>query len=257
MDKIIDIHELLNRFELLLDDEPLFSDLRRAFIDGDRNSLYRVMQFISHSQLIESVRKLESDPKFDRDCISQGQIKSKKWLIDSLKKLNLNLGTVFLCAGWYATLATMIFESDILVEKIRSFDIDDTCRDIAEIFNKPWVLNDWEFKTATYDIMDVNYTTFTYNVYRSDGSICELTDSPDTIINTSCEHIKDFNIWYSKIPRGKLVILQTNNYFEIEDHINCSKNILEFAEQTPMTNCLYQGALELPKYTRYMRIGYK
>ena len=28
-----------------------------------------------------------------------------------LKKIGMHLGTVFLCAGWYGTLATMLFES--------------------------------------------------------------------------------------------------------------------------------------------------
>ena len=52
---------------------------------------------------------------------------------------------------------------------------------------------------------------------------CELTDhSPDTVINTSCEHIENFNEWYDKIPKGKIVILQTNNYFDFE-HVNCSR----------------------------------
>jgi hypothetical protein len=250
-------HELLNRLELLYPNNSSFSDLRRAFIDNDRNSMYRVLQTLSQSQLIEAIRKLEGTEGFNEDCLSQGQIQSKTWLVETLKTLDVDLGIVFLCAGWYATLATMIFESDIQVNKIRSFDIDDSCRLIAETFNKPWVLQDWKFKTATYNILDIDYSGFTYNVFRSDGTACELHDAPDTVINTSCEHIENFDEWYNKIPNGKLVILQSNNYFEIEDHVNCVRGPLQFAEQAPMSECLYQGAIELPKYTRFMRIGYK
>ena len=189
--------------------------------------------------------------------MSRGQIKSKLWLIEELKKLDLNLGTIFLCGGWYATLATMIFENDLDVKKIRSFDLDNNCWKIAEIFNKPWVMKDWQFKSCTQDIHDINYSTHVYNVYRSNGSTCELTDSPDTVINTSCEHIENFKSWYEKIPSGKIVILQTNNYFDLPEHINCSKTIDDFADQTPMTEVLYSGELFLEKYSRFMRIGIK
>jgi hypothetical protein len=118
-------------------------------------------------------------------------------------------------------------------------------------------MKEWKFKSCTQDIHDINYDTHVYNVNRSDGSICELTDSPDTIINTSCEHIENFDKWYDKIPAGKILILQTNNYFDLPEHVNCSKTLEDFSKQTPMTKTLYQGELFLEKYSRYMRIGIK
>ena len=39
--------------------------------------------------------------------------------IIELKKLNPQLGTVFLCAGWYATLSTMLFENDFDIKCVR------------------------------------------------------------------------------------------------------------------------------------------
>ncbi len=84
-----------------------------------------------------------------------------------------------------------------------------------------------------------------------------ITESADTVINTSCEHIENFSKWYDLIPDGKLVVLQSNNFFDVEEHVNCVSNIKEFAEMTPMSNVLYEGELPLDKYTRYMRIGYK
>ena len=250
-------HELLDRLEILNPTNSFFSDLRKTVLDDDKYALFRIIQKHTDSQLVEGLRKLKDDETFVADSFSRGQLQSKIWVIEELKKLDIDLGTVFLCAGWYATLATMIFESGITVGKIRSFDIDDSCRHIAETFNKPWVLQDWRFKTATYNILDIDYNNFVYNVLRSDGSVCELTDGPDTIINTSCEHIANFKEWYDKIPKGKLMVLQSNNYFDIEDHVNCVSGPLDFEKQSPMTTILYQGALELSKYTRFMRIGIK
>ena len=303
----MEIKDIVNRFELLESTNQNLINLRRAYIDKDLSSIFRLSTVTNNNIEIEDLRKsviegnlhslfriinhdelrkliLEdniwslwkllssyTDTQFvaalknfqvnqieiNLDCLSQGQIKSKKWLIEEVIKLNLDLGTVFLCAGWYATLATMLFESSIKIDKIRSFDIDPSCVSIAEIFNKPWVLEDWKFKSCTKNILDINYDFYTYGVVRSNGTICELSDCPNTIINTSCEHIENFDIWYNLIPKDKIVILQTNNYGEIEDHINCSSSLEEFRTQTPMTTLLYEGELVLDKYTRYMRIGIK
>ena len=107
----------------------------------------------------------------------------------------------------------------------------------------------------------------TYNTIRCtspfayDSTLVECHDVPNTIINTSCEHIEDFDTWYNSIPDGKLVILQNNNYFDIEDHISCVKDIEEFREQCPINNLLYGGTIELNEmeggYNRFMLIGQK
>lgn len=298
--------ELLDRFELLYPTKSKIVDLRRAYIDKDFSSLFRLLpEQVSGDiedlrkavieQNIHSVFRLVDDddlrkliledntwklwPILERyvdtqfiaafknfyvneteiwnDCFSRGQLQSKLWLVKELNRLDLDLGIVFLCAGWYATLATMLFESGIKIDRIRSFDIDDSCYSIAETFNKPWVKDEWRFKATTQDIFDIDFNLHTYLVKRADGSTCDLTESPNTIINTSCEHIENFDNWYAKIPQGKLVILQSNNYYEVEEHVNCSKDAEEFSLSTPMSNCLYLGELQLEKYSRFMKIGYK
>lgn len=208
------------------------------------------------SQLVKSLYNVLDNPTFNKDCLSNGQLTSKEWLITEVSKLNLNLGTVFLCAGWYATLATMIFESDIPVTKIRSFDIDTNCVAIAEQFNKPWVIDNWKFKASIANIIEMAYPTI-YIVTRSNNSTIELYDMPDTIINTSCEHINNFTTWFDAIPLNTIVILQSNNYISIHDHVNCSESLDDFKQLTPFTQELFSGELVLPKYTRYMRIGIK
>jgi hypothetical protein len=254
---MIEIKDLLNRFELLYPDNQNIKDLR-LLLDDNMWSLWRLLGNEVDSNFITALKYFYTNNiEFDRDCFSQGQLKSKLWLINELKALDLELGTVFLCAGWYGTLATLMFENNLNLEKIRSFDIDPSCATIAERFNKPWVMEGWKFKATTKNIFDINYVKDSYTVVKSDGTTEQLSDEPATIINTSCEHIENFDTWYSKIPKGKLVILQTNDYVENEDHVNCSTNLKEFEMQTPMTTCLYSGELQLEKYTRYMRIGYR
>lgn len=279
---MLEIYEILDRFELLYPNNNKLSDLRRAYIDRDLNSIFRIVDDQNKDDLRKLILEdniwklwpllnqsvktqfvfafkyfLVNNIEYDKDCFSRGQLRSKIWLVSELKKLNVDLGTVFLCAGWYATLSTMIFESGICVNKIRSFDTDPTCAAIAERFNKPWEMDAWRFKATTKNILDIDYNTYTFDAVTPDGSIFKIVDSPNTIINTSCEHIENYAEWYSKIPTGKLVVLQGNNYFEITEHVNCSSNLQEFSNKSPMTTTLYEGALELPKYTRFMKIGFK
>jgi len=252
------LHSLFRLFENISNDDQT-TDLRKAMLNNDRYALFRLLKSMNDSSLVDAMKKIDTLDNFNQDALSQGQIKSKVWLIKELEKLDLNLGTIFLCAGWYAILATMLFESNCKIDKIRSFDIDPDCIEIAEIFNKLFVLDNWKFKAITEDIFNIDYFQHTWQTYSKTNNRTSrpITDSPTTIINTSCEHISDFNEWYSKIPNGKIVVLQTNNYFEIEEHVNCSESLEKFADNTPMETVLFSGELELPKYTRFMRIGFR
>lgn len=206
------------------------------------------------SQIKRTLHKFpESEPALI-DAFSLGQLKSKLWLIDNLPN---NLGLVFICAGWYGTLASLMFDrARDKFDKIRSFDLDESCAAVADTINRPWVIDGWQFKASTLDILEMGYP-ITYITYRANGSIAELTENPDTIINTSCEHISNFQLWYQQIPNNTLVVLQNNDFFDIKEHVNCVNNLHEFKKQTPMSTTLYEGVLNLEKYNRFMMIGYK
>jgi len=224
----------------------------------DDKDVFGRMFVLTNNNLFNQLRNaVDNEGAELSDALSWGQLKSKRWLVSELEKLNLDLGTIFLCAGWYATLASMLFDSSCKIDKIRSFDIDPSCERIAETINRERVKNSWKFKAGTLDIQNLIYENFSYITHRYDGSKLELTDSANTIINTSCEHIQNFDVWYNKIPSGKIVILQTNNFIEIEEHVNCSNSLEEFRIQTPMSIELYEGELVFSDYTRYMRIGYR
>lgn len=192
------------------------------------------------------------------DAFSKGQIESKLWLLNTLKETQIhNLGLVYLLAGWYGLLGHMLLSDDKIHCKIRSFDIDKDCARIAESFNRQYVLNNWQFKATTKDIHDIDYTSHKYKTLRANGTEVELHEVPDTIINTSCEHIANFDDWYEKIPKGKLLILQSNNYYELPEHVNCSSNLNDFKDSCLMNELIYSGTLSTEKYDRFMLIGRK
>ena len=200
------------------------------------------------------------------DAFTQGQLRSKLWLLKHLR--GIDLGIVFICAGWYGTLARAMFENErIHFNKIRSFDIDPKCAEVADMINKQWNIDDFKFKASTVDIHSFEWSdspapsdgtigNFYYNTI-ADNKTVQLKDNPNTFINTSCEHIEKFTDWFNLLPAGKLVALQSNDYFDLPEHVNCVKDINQFKQQAPLSNIIYEGELELEKYTRFMLIGYK
>ena len=247
------LEEINDRVKLLWPNR----EFTKVYMSG--GSYWDQLHELIPSQLIRGLKKHNDTIG---DALSQGQIKSKQWLLEILQ--GIDLGMVFICAGWYGILAIMMFEDEnIFVNKIRSFDIDDNCWKIAEDLNEPWKTDNWRFKATTLDIValfnywygeDGLYHYFTTNIK---GKRVHVKEMPDTIINTSCEHIEKFTEWFNAIPKGKLVALQTNNYFNLPEHVNCVKDINQFKQQAPLNNIIYEGSLELEKYTRYMLIGYK
>jgi len=188
----------------------LFNELRKAVLEKNIHSIFRVIQAIDGNENIDLIRNsvinkgddievlrrtlslfvksetldtliktLRNFPKSDiKDAFARGQLHSKKWLVSEVEKIGMHLGTVFLCAGWYGTLATMLFESKkVHLDKIRSFDIDESCWRIAESINKPWVMDEWKFKATTQDIHKINFNEYQYTTLRSNGTARELFDT--------------------------------------------------------------------------------
>lgn len=191
------------------------------------------------------------------DALSWGQLNSKLWLIDELLKLDRDLGIVFLLGGWYGTLAKFMFETPLKIRCIRSFDIDDSCWKIADTINRPSLIDGWKFKAITEDIFKINFEGHEWYGWSNNKQAWTgpVFDVPDTIINTSCEHMGD--TWIDKIPKGKLIILQTNDFLEGNGHINCIETKEEMIEKYKLSEVLYIGKLELDKYNRFMLIGIK
>lgn len=228
------------------------------------NRILKGFHELSPNPFMDSVRRClnewpESVDAF-ADALSIGQIKSKKWLIEELSTANIPLGVVYLIGGWYSTLGFLLLQNDFNIERLISIDIDPTCEDIAQRLNLENV-HRWKFKAITENAYKLNYGRFKKDKFlfysKSRDEHVEIVTEPQTVINTSCEHFDNFSDWYNKIADGTLVVLQSNNYFEIADHKNCSHNLQEFEDQTPMSHVYYSGELQLEKYTRYMRIGYK
>jgi len=167
------------------------------------------------------------------NSVNDNQIKNKLWLIDKLKPY-LDIYTnpkISIAAGWHGLLAHLLDDKD----NITSFDIDNTCK-----------------KTKLFD--NVNYKT--NDIVKQDPK------ESDILICTSCEHIIDDNVmtWIKRKKENSIVVLQSNDYFQIEDHINCKKSLPDFKKSLLKKaknkkidlRVINSYELEMPKYTRFM-----
>ena len=169
----------------------------------------------------------------------KGQVNSKVWLTEQLtgfvpvRPLN-----IVIYGGWNGVLASVLFNSNIAVRRITSVDIDPVCEDIANTVNKRYEM-EGKFSAVTADM-------------------CEYTTNADVVINTSCEHIsqQQYDQWLNNQPDTATFVLQSNNYFELDEHIRCSTDLDDFVRMSNINSYL-RKTLETPKYERYMIIGKK
>ena len=228
------------------------------FITGSR--------YIIPQNMKKMINRFEGDAL--TDAFSRGQLRSKKWLIDMVTALEIDLGdTIYVCAGWYGVLSALMFER-IDVKNIYSFDIDPNTDNPADTLNKEYIMDNMRFKSFVNDVRELKCEsqTLPVNHYKySDATTFEKTSTmheiaaPTCVINTSCEHIEDFDVWFSSIPEGTLVIMQNNNFVEHDDDtvVNTIGHEDAWSDKLNLSEVIFKGTLNLEKYDRYMVIGRK
>lgn len=170
-----------------------------------------------------------------------GQLKSKEKLVTHLESyFDLNQRpNIIIHGGWNGVLASMLFNSKFLdIAHITSVDIDPSVEETARTINKNQEM-EGRFTARTADMCTDKYKA-------------------DIVINTSCEHLSKSKLkqWFNNIPQGTMYVMQSNNYSELEEHINCVNSSGELAESVDAKDYNVEEII-LPKYTRYMISGIK
>ena len=188
------------------------------------------------------------------DAFSRGQLRSKLWVSDTVNDLGIDLGDmVYVCAGWYGVLPSILFERN-KVENILSFDSDDATDNPADTLNKEKTIDGLKFKAVVKDIHELKYKTesFDVNHYQySDVTEFNITKqsmpvkmNATCVINTSCEHIENFDKWWAGIPDGMLVIMQNNDFDDDEAHQHAEDTVTsleEFSKRLNLSENYYEG----------------
>jgi len=197
------------------------------------------------------------------DALSRSQIKSKIWLVDELANISTHWNNIVLLAGWYGQLVEL-FGTDlgkVVFEKLRNIEIDkDACYESDYNFNLRR-LDNHKVKSVFADInnLTLHSTGYEWEVENfKTGETYTEKFLPNLIINTSAEHMT--TEWFDQIrfkpwKEKPIVAIQSNNYFELEEHVNCVHSIDHMKKIFPMEDILYEGELQLKGYKRVMLIG--
>lgn len=176
-----------------------------------------------------------------RDCISDGQIASKLWLLEILSHSDFykhvrdrNDTKVAIVGGWYGTLG-LLFHCEGFQFKITSIDIDPEASMVAANFTAFTGID-----IVTQDMFQTDYSKY------------------DVVINTSSEHIENFEEWMNNLPKGIFVILQNNDFHKGNGHVNCFESLDSFVKTcSKFIHIQNQDSMAASNYNRFMVMGYK
>jgi len=206
--------------------------------------------------------RLDNDPVALQDAFSRGQVLSKIWIIQELKKIKEgNLGNILVLAGWFGQFISYIDNFDF--DDARIIELDKSaCIASDRIFNLDHI-EGHKVKSVLANInnLELNKNGYNLNVktYHSDNDEGYTQQFlPNLIVNTSSEHMSEewfFQLKFKELNSDPLVIIQSNNLFDIEEHVNCVHSIDHMKKKYPFDQILYEGELELYGYKRFMLIG--
>ena len=172
------------------------------------------------------------------DSFSEGQFVNKTWAVEELNKLITDeYDECWIIGGWHGLFSHLFAESGFK-KKIVNIDLDPICNVIGQQLK---VHENIRFKND--DGIDI------FHKFNYDNKI---------VVCTACEHIDQDELEFmirQKKP-GMLMCLQSNNYYDVNSHINCSDTLKDFISSLPLKQILYSGEKNYKnKYDRFMVIG--
>lgn len=184
---------------------------------------------------------LESSPPTPQGSITDDLLYSKIWAVEELKNLDkTNFSTVYILGSWYGNMSIILDKLGISAKKI--INVDKKKEHIET--GKKMIANagiDTPIENMVKDANQLDY---------------RKVDQNSLIVNSSILDIDDKK-WWSNIPKGTLVLLQSRDRATRTPH-----DSLEDLEQDfPMSTILFKGTVSLEdpetKYNRFMIIGTK
>jgi hypothetical protein len=200
-----------------------------------------VAQYTGDPLIAALARAIGHHPEAEFDvAFNHKQVACKMWARDRLyPAFGGDYGEIWLVGGWYGVLAAILFKDErYRIGRITSFDLDPAVGPVALSLNRAEA-EEGRFCVRHADMYELDYRDAL----------------PDLVINTSCEHIPDLSGWLGLLPSGCPVLLQSNNYAAEPSHVSCVANMEEFASRAGLSQVLFQGALPLKNYIRFMLIG--
>jgi len=226
-------------------------------VENFRNSpYYTVQKFIKNYHS-------EYEKSFD-DSISDDQYESKKWMCDILNDLRITTPDnikkyskdssesirfpdgnpdwdypllIEIIGSWFGWPLIELIDrfTKGRITQIDLYDPDEVCQKVMAQYK---------------NIFNPKYKVIQHDDYFERKELRRR----HLIICTSCEHMQDFTNQFS-FKGNPFVCLQSNDYIDLTDHINCVKDVEELTEKNQIKNIWYKGEKDFGNYKRFMVIG--
>lgn len=172
------------------------------------------------------------------------QLQSKLWLGSELKKIGNSFNSVAVIGGWYMQFLGYILIDELNCKFVCNYEIDREAILISKKFN-------------TRHNKDKKYKSYEANLFMSDKLKDKEKGKVDLLINTSCEHMYHIKYLLDKhFEHRPLCVLQSTDYEDYDDHINCVSSPDELAERAGLVDLYYSGTKVLENgMNRFMVIG--
>lgn len=218
---------------------------RDTLAAADAYDLLTGLSRLTGSAMVGDIAKVIGDlnPPDFCNALNSKQLSSKLWLLDeAARHLGRSIGAMMVLGGWHGVLSALFLNDPRFdIGHITSVDLDPACEPVATLLNRRFA-RAGRFQAQTADMYLLNYA--------------RLADQPASlVVNTSCEHIPDLRRWLALLPKGQQVILQSNDYRVIPEHIACVSSADELADLAGLPDVAFKGALASKNYTRFMIIG--
>jgi hypothetical protein len=219
--------------------------MSEANFTPDREFLFDLLRGLSaltgNTILADLARVVADEPRADLSvAFNHKQIASKLWLRDALfDTLGPRHSHIWVLGGWYGVLSAILLNDPRFeIGRITSVDLDPNCEPVAMLLNRR-AARAGRFAAVSADMNTLDYAA----------------DAPSLVINTSCEHLPDLPGWLARLPAGQQVLLQSNDYFAVPEHLSSVPNLDAFVAQANLSRVDFAGALPTKNYTRFMLIG--
>ena len=196
------------------------------------NPGYEILGKVSETTFFMHREKQKINEDFG-ESFRANQIRCKLWLVEELSMIGTIWGRVLVLGSWNAVL---LYELMQRYGKVNHWTFIDTNSQVHKDRDIYFEVNG----------MEKNYTSLTM-----DATEFSDMESYDLVINCSCEHMRDIQAIY-----GPMYALQSNNYTNIPDHINCVNSPRELSEKNNISEVLFGSHLNMGHYKRFMTIGF-
>lgn len=172
-----------------------------------------------------------------KDAFGPSQFLSKIPLVDAIQRIIRPEDAVVLIGGWIGLIPFLMTKKQIKCAQVINIEIDQNALIASDALNEETT---FDYERVFEDALNVNYAQWKDLI----------------VINTSCEHLADYENWIQKIPAGTRCILQSNNMFGLDEHVNCHKDLEDFSNKSGLSQIDEKKLIDIgDSWNRFMLTG--